>query len=60
MSKSVFDANPNVNELFSFEDGTCFYINELNNAINYAKKSGLEYKIIKRENEEKQTTKPKK
>jgi hypothetical protein len=51
MSKVVFDANPNVNELLSFEDGTCFLNDNQGqqNAFNYAKQNSKEYKLITRE-----------
>lgn len=42
--KDVFDANPEVNSLFCFEDGNCF-INETD-AKNYARTSGMVYKEV--------------
>lgn len=51
MGKNVFEANPTAEELLSFPDGTCFLNdkNGLNNAINYEKKTGTKFKVVKKE-----------
>lgn len=52
--ESVFIANPTVNELIKFEDGTCFLTDQAGKcgANDYAKKTGLKSELVKRENEE--------
>lgn len=56
--KAVFDVHPLVNELICFEDGTCFFINQVGKcaANNYALKTGLKSEIVKREEEVKPKT----
>lgn len=50
--KEVFEANPDINFLFCFEDENCF-VNETD-AKNYARTSGLPYKEVTKESEIKQ------
>ncbi len=52
--ESVFIANPTVNELIKFEDGTCFFTDQAGKcgANDYTKKTGLKSELVKRENEE--------
>lgn len=52
--ESVFIANPTVNELIKFEDGTCFLTDQAGKcgANDYTKKTGLKSELVKRENEE--------
>ncbi len=58
--ESVFIANPTVNELIKFEDGTCFLTDQAGKcgANDYAKKTGLKSELVKRE-EVKEEVKPK-
>lgn len=52
--KSVFDVNPNANELICFEDGTCFLTDQAGKcgANDYAKRTGQKSELVKRETEE--------
>ena len=52
--ESVFIANPTVNELIKFEDGTCFFTDQAGKcgANDYTKRTGLKSELVKRENEE--------
>lgn len=63
MSKSVFDANPTVNELIRFEDGTCFFNTSAgkSDALNYYLKTKQNHEIVTREIEDnsEKTTKTK-
>jgi hypothetical protein len=61
--ENVFAANPKVNELLVFADGTCFVKNAAgeNEAINYAKQTKQDYKLVTREVEkEEKPNKPNK
>lgn len=57
--KEIFDANPLLNEVLAFEDGTCFENNQAGNcaAFDYSKKTGLKFELVKKEVE--QEVKPK-
>ncbi len=59
--KNVFDVHPNVNELISFEDGTCFFTNQAGKcgANDYEKKTGLKPTLVFRDEEVKEDVKPK-
>ena len=59
--ESVFIANPTVNELIKFEDGTCFLTDQAGKcgANDYAKKTGLKSELVKRDEEVKEEVKPK-
>lgn len=59
--ESVFIANPTVNELIKFEDGTCFLTDQSGKcgANDYTKKTGLKSELVKRDEEVKEEVKPK-
>lgn len=60
--KSVFDVNPNANELICFEDGTCFLTNQAGKfgANDYAKRTGQKSELVKRPEKPEKPEKPKK
>jgi hypothetical protein len=47
--EAVWNANPNVNMMFCFEDGNCFI--KRNEAASYAKESGKSYTVKMRKEE---------
>lgn len=51
--KEVFEANPSIEDLFVFEDGTCFFNNQAGScaAYDYTKKTGLKFELVKKEQE---------
>lgn len=57
---SVFEANPEVEKLIVFEDGNCFLMQDKQFADLYKKQSGIDYKIVSRQEEKPIETKSKK
>ena len=48
--EAIWNANPNVNMLFCFEDGNCF--EKLSDAVNYKRAEGKDYVRVERPTEE--------
>jgi hypothetical protein len=48
--EATWNANPNVNMLFCFEDGNCF--EKLSDAVNYKRAEGKDYVRVERPTEE--------
>jgi hypothetical protein len=51
--EAIWNANPNINTLFCFEDGNCFV--KHGDAASHAKTTGLTYKQVSRQTEEQAT-----
>lgn len=55
--EEIWNANPDVNLLYCFEDGNCFV--KLSDAGSHKKTTGGNYKPVSRPTEEKKEVKPK-
>lgn len=55
--EAIWNANPNINTLFCFEDGNCFV--KHGDAASHAKTTGATYKQVSRPTEEQATEKTK-
>lgn len=58
--EAIWNANPDVNVLFAFEDGNCF--EKLSDAVAYKRTTQMDYTRVERPTEEKEEvkeTKPK-
>ena len=51
--EAIWNANPNINLLYCFEDGNCF--EKLNDAAAYKKTTGNDFKAVSRPTENNQT-----
>lgn len=51
--EAIWNANPNINLLYCFEDGNCF--EKLNDATAYKKTTGNDFKAVSRPTEEQAT-----
>jgi hypothetical protein len=48
--EAIWNANPNVNMLFCFDDDNCF--EKLSDAVNYKRATGKDYERVERPTEE--------